>query len=305
MLPLFVPWLLIILLLLVTYYLVRKRWIIAIIVLFACVAINWHYKCFALHICCDDSISKCSISIMCYNIEGMNGEIKEKAPKIFNQISRYNPDIVFITEYSEQDVLALDTLLKKQYPYSSEDLHNEGSYFYGKHPLSQAQRLKDITSGEYIGVFLCDAYVNNDTIRLLGCHLFSNNYDSSHIRVTPDSIRNNYEVLSYIKNIKWASEKRQKEAQTAARMIPEGCQALSMGDLNDVCGSKTLRVLESAGLKDAWWEGGLGYGATIHHPLPYRIDHIMHSKDLKLKQINIVDSEGVSDHDALYAVFEY
>lgn len=305
MLPLFVPWLLIILLLLEAYFLVRKRWLIAIIVLFVCITINWYYKCFALHFWCDDSISKCSISIMCYNIDGMNGEIREKAPRIFDQISRYNPDVVFITEYSEQDVLALDTLLRKQYPYSTDNLHNEGSYFYGKYPLSQAQRLKDTSSGEKAGVFLCDTYVMDDTIRLIGCHFCSNNYDSDHIRVSPDSLRNNYEVISYIKNIKRSSEKRHEEAQTAVRMITEGRQALLIGDLNDICGSKALQVLESVGLKDAWWEGGLGYGATIHHPLPFRIDHIIHTKGLKLKKIKIVDSEGASDHDALYALFEY
>ncbi len=290
---------------LAAYYLVRKRWLIALVLLFVCIAINWYYKCFALQLWRDNSISRSSISIMCYNIDGMNGTISDKAPQIVGQISRYNPDVVFITEYCEQDVLALDTLLRKRYPYSTDNLHNEGSYFYGKYPLSKAQRLKDTKNEDDVGVFLCDIFIKNYTIRLLGCHFCSNNYDSDHIRVTPDSINNNYEVISYFKNINRASEKRLNEATVTARKIPQEGQVLLMGDLNDVCGSKSLQVLEKAGLKDAWWEGGKGYGATIHHPLPYRIDHIMHTKGLKLQEIKIVNSEGVSDHDALYAVFEY
>ncbi len=50
-------------------------------------------------------------------------------------------------------------------------------------------------------------------------------------------------------------------------------------------------------------KGGNGYGATFHHPLPYRIDHIFYNEGLKLKSIRKVDSQGLSDHDALVAEF--
>lgn len=78
-----------------------------------------------------------------------------------------------------------------------------------------------------------------------------------------------------------------------------------MGDFNDVPGSPTLNILERAGLKDAWWEGGCGYGATIHHPLPYRIDHILHNDGLKLKSIKKIVTQDLSDHDALVARFVF
>lgn len=55
-----------------------------------------------------------------------------------------------------------------------------------------------------------------------------------------------------------------------------------MGDLNDISGSTPLRTLEYSGLKDAWWEGVVGYGATIHNPFPYRIDHIMFTPGLNI-----------------------
>ena len=77
-----------------------------------------------------------------------------------------------------------------------------------------------------------------------------------------------------------------------------------MGDFNDVGGSKALRTLENAGLRDAWWEGGLGYGATIHKPLPYRIDHFMYSSELNIRNIKVISSNGLSDHDALYVEIE-
>ena len=77
-----------------------------------------------------------------------------------------------------------------------------------------------------------------------------------------------------------------------------------MGDFNDVCGSPTLNVMKEAGFKDAWWEAGFGYGATIHNPLPYRIDHILYNDMLKLKSIKKIDADKLSDHDALIGWFE-
>lgn len=52
-------------------------------------------------------------------------------------------------------------------------------------------------------------------------------------------------------------------------------------------------------------KGGLGYGATIHYPLPYRIDHIMYNDRLRLKSIRKIDAKGLSDHDALVAEFYF
>lgn len=75
--------------------------------------------------------------------------------------------------------------------------------------------------------------------------------------------------------------------------------------MNDICGSSAIRVLENAGIKDAWWEKGIGYGATIHYPIPYRIDHIMHTDNIKLNSIQVLNSKAISDHDALYAEFDF
>ena len=79
-----------------------------------------------------------------------------------------------------------------------------------------------------------------------------------------------------------------------------------MGDMNDVAGSSALRILGTLGYKNAGWKGGSGYGATIHSPVPYRIDHILYRqglKGLKLNSIKKIDAEGLSDHDALVAEF--
>ncbi len=77
-----------------------------------------------------------------------------------------------------------------------------------------------------------------------------------------------------------------------------------MGDLNDVSGSYAVERIKKAGLKDAWWKGGFGYGATFHDKwLRLRLDHILYQNNkLKLQYVKVIDSD-LSDHDALVAGF--
>lgn len=47
----------------------------------------------------------------------------------------------------------------------------------------------------------------------------------------------------------------------------------------------------------------LGYGATIHKPFAYWIDHILYSIDITLNGIKIMEKDGLSDHDGQIADF--
>jgi len=61
--------------------------------------------------------------------------------------------------------------------------------------------------------------------------------------------------------------------------------------------------LKDAGLKNAWWEGGFGYGATFKQGwMRLRIDHIYYNDKLELKNIKVVETE-LSDHNMLVADF--
>ena len=77
-----------------------------------------------------------------------------------------------------------------------------------------------------------------------------------------------------------------------------------MGDMNDVSGSTPINRIKKAGLKDAWWEGGCGYGATFHGKgLRLRIDHILYDyKGLELVGVKVIGND-LSDHNALIARF--
>lgn len=141
-------------------------------------------------------------------------------------------------------------------------------------------------------------------MKVIGVHLLSNNHDTDNKRFDTDSITGVKKLFQYLSNISNMSIRRGYDAKAIVSNLFDG-PTIVMGDFNDVCGSKTLNILENVGFKDAWWEGGLGYGATIHYPFPYRIDHILYSGKLQLTEIMKIDANGLSDHDALVATFKW
>ena len=64
------------------------------------------------------------------------------------------------------------------------------------------------------------------------------------------------------------------------------------GDFNDVGGLSVIKMIERSGLKDVWWQGCAGYGATIRSPLPYRIDYIFYNPNLTLLIVKKYHRQG-------------
>lgn len=307
MLALTIPWLLALLTIATIVCMIKKKWKVTLLLFGVMLAFNWWSECIPVRINLFDKPERGrSIKVLSYNIDGSMELIRPKASAIANLIKQNNPDIVFIAEFSELYPDALDTLLRDTYPYTTYRCHiYYSNYFYSRYPIVSHRKLtKD--NGQNICCHEGKLDVYGDTITVLGCHLSSNNYTQSRAYITPDSINSGRDMITYIKDIKYAHNMRVQETNTIAKTLTK-CNSpiILMGDFNDVGGSVAIRTLEKVGLKNAWWERGVGYGATIHKPLPYRIDHIMYSPELKLQKIEVVSSKGLSDHDALYAEFIY
>ena len=110
-------------------------------------------------------------------------------------------------------------------------------------------------------------------------------------------------------NYKIGKRIRDFEARNVRRFVDEaranGNTVIMAGDLNDWCGSDCLETLMGNDLKDAWWEGGRGFGWTYFGwHLRLRIDHILYSDELQLTDVKVVDSD-LSDHKPLKATFSW
>lgn len=197
--------------------------------------------------------------------------------------------------------------IRDLYPYRSERKNSVGNRLYSKYPIERDTLLKDNQMA--YGITCCQIDVKGKKVEIIGVHLSSNNYNEQMEYMTPDSVENSEQAKTYLGNIVTASRYRANEASLMVNFIDsiksnKPIPTIVMGDFNDVCGSPTLNIMKDAGFKDAWWEEGGGYGATIHNPLPYRIDHILYNDRLKLKSIKKIDADKLSDHDALIGWFE-
>lgn len=298
MLALTIPWIIVLLILVAIVCLIKKKWAVTLLLGVVALTLNTWSECIPYSLSKLSGASNC-VKIISFNIDGSTGDTLIKAQNVRNFLYPYSADIVFVAEFNEQYPHSLDSLLHIEYAYSTFPDSLFFQYFYGRFPFINSRRLKS-DDGEWIGVYACSAIIKGDTLDLYGCHWASNNYNEQHEREEVD----NFEGIKNIKNICTASTLRKKEAEAIVReMSKSSHSAIVMGDMNDVGGSPALKILESEGLKDAWWEGGVGYGATIFKPLPYRIDHILFSKGLSLGTISVLDSNGISDHNALFAEF--
>lgn len=304
MIALSLPWILLILFIMAIFFFCRKKIILGALFIVLCIFVNWWSECIAFRVwpTIKPHKERC-FSVLTFNIDGASIDFGNRASSIVELIKAINPDVMFLAEYGDNKKAYLDSLLSISFPFTT--LANCGNhYFYSKYPVEK-QRFVQGREDDNIGIYMTRVFIENDTINLYGCHFASNNYTTDKHYMTPDSIKDGNDISTYINNIKRAYNQRCCETE----VFIEDSKAykgpfIVMGDMNDVGGSLCVRTLESVGLKDAWWEGGFGYGATIHKPLPYRIDHIMHTKELKLLSVRVIDSKGLSDHDALYAEFE-
>ena len=111
----------------------------------------------------------------------------------------------------------------------------------------------------------------------------------------------------YWRNYKVGKRIRDYEAGNVRRFIDEarseGKPVIVAGDFNDWNGSNCLKTLMGKDLKDAWSEGGRGFGWTYFGwHLKLRLDHILYSDEMELVDVKVVDSD-LSDHKPLIARF--
>ena len=180
--------------------------------------------------------------------------------------------------------------LEKIYPYNlgSEYEANEfylETYVFSRYPISNVKQYDNRYIYE-VDINLSDNY----TIKLLACHLESNQSNSSFRK-----------GKGFINNIKNGYEIRNKEAKMICDSLSQYQGPLIIaGDLNDISGisgSNTLNTLQKElDLSDAWWKSGFGYGATsFSKHLYFRLDHILFSHHFKSTSIEIPKVD-FSDH---------
>lgn len=265
------------------------KWVLLAGVVATLVTFNIHFEMIPLHFCSGSGNGR-GIRVLSYNVHSEAEGFSIFAPKMAEMILKEKPDFVYLTEYYEGTDEALQEALEQQYPYVNRKYRwdaNDGDAFFSTWEIDSVYRFS--LSGHYSAIFRVQIHKETDTLAVYCCHLSSNNLKLEEGRLA---------------SLQEGRKLRAEETTAIVEaMYHEQYPVIVMGDMNDVSGSYTLRRLESAGLNDAWWKGGLGYGSTYSEDwLKLRIDHILYDKkNFDLQFADLVGDYKYSDHRAIVA----
>lgn len=273
--------------------------LLTIVILFC----NHHFQLYAFN-----PYSTCmhpTLRIMTWNVHISDPDFKQKQKAIAEEIIKQDADVVLVNEFYLKTSVELDSIVRSAYPFVSEVGANNGcgDILYSRYPIQSSKRIEKYGFPTLIYEF--KLLLNDQTIRLIGCHLISTNNFSKGHRYTIRKVGDITSLPDYYDVYKKGKERRTQEAGLIRdHLLMEDLPTIVMGDMNDFSGMSPLTTLEDAGLKDAWWERGNGYGATFHEGwMHFRLDHILYDSHWNVVSVKVVASD-LSDHQPLVGVFE-
>ena len=294
---------------------------------------NWRYKFYVISFPSEKRALPNAFTIMSFNVNATDSvEFDEDIQlRLLNLIKQEKIDIICFQELSFENLKKIKPQLDSIYGSCPEldgkDIEVHRSKFYSSLTMRNFKRYHcegDIDTLDFDSLELAEYHQMKlqmpvmsaefeikpgKWITLFSGHLRSNAYSIARRSMSKDS--HWWEGIPlYYRNYKVGKRIRDYQARNVRRFVDEaraeGKTVIVAGDLNDWCGSTTLNTLMGEGenaLKDAWWEGGNGFGFTYQGwHLRLRLDHILYSGGLELNDVKVIDSD-LSDHRPLVAYF--
>lgn len=261
-----------------------------------------------------------SIKILSYNARGFAWDTNLKwddSHPLVEYIKSVDPDIICMQEYlSAGKNINTKNLVKalEKYPYYSvTPLRKVIWYEYGlacfsKYPIKSVQPIPIVTSDN--GSVLYQIDVNGKRITVINNHLESNRLTSNDKRLYKKLIKERTsnmfdEVAQNVeRRLGGAYKVRAPQADLIAHYVSEQNTDATIvcGDFNDTPISYTYNTI-SKNLEDAFVETSFGPRITYHESyFWFRIDFILHSKNLKAYEFTVDNKMKLSDH---YPVWTY
>ena len=259
---------------------------------------NWKYEVIAINPFYGEE--KCELKVMTWNVHCSEGADNDRQRRIAELILKEDADFVQLNEFNQDSCKVMDSLLKSKYPFTEEyqSHRKSGDIFYSKRAMTNSGHVYIPIPGKLIQTIKATIAIEVDSVQIFGVHMASNHYDDSSIEKEFVSDTTSFD------RYKDAQDIRCFQAHWTKMAVQESVHpVIVMGDMNDFSCSAPLDTLSSCGLKNAWWEGGNGYGCTFHDGwMRLRIDHILYSEKLKLQSIKVIDT-NLSDHNPVVAGF--
>lgn len=297
------------------FWVIFSKWKLALISVFAIILCYQPVTTyFPLHPFATEAPEK-SVKLLTYNVQGFPNERKKSSfHPILDYISTSNADIVCLQEYlvskTGQTILSqkdVERLLKK-YPYHSvTGLESSGKYhIYGlacfsKYPIEKTHEV--VFESSYNGAAVYTIKINEKSYTVANVHLESNSISEEDKKLYSSFLQNadsvGLETVASNIRIRLGKAYRARAKQVTkvkayiAKQNTDG--VIICGDFNDTPISYAYYHMRD-GLKDAYVATGFGPGITYHEDFfLFRIDHIMHSNNIKAFQTQR-DKVKFSDH---------
>ena len=254
-----------------------------------------------------------SFTLLTYNTWVM-GQYKKHTKDSPNQVIQFvldsDADIVCLQEFhvADKNFITHDEMTRifKKYPYQHIYYKNKktnrksGIATFSKYPIIKKENI-EYDSRQNASIY-SDIIIKNDTVRLINCHLESNNLTEKD-KAMPAELRKNFDTENisstavYLsKKLGTAYKKRASQADTISDIIKKSpYKVLVCGDFNDVPLSYTYTTVKGD-LSDAFTTFGLGFGSTFHENLyNFRIDYIFYDQNFIPLQFKM-NKVKYSDH---------
>ena len=303
------------------FWILSKRWTLALIMVAVLILSYKPITTFFPLNLKKQSIPEESLKVLTYNVMGFLGEAKRNsAHPLLEYIAKTDADIVCLQEYmisktgksllTQKDV---NKVLNK-YPYRSitgleysGKYHTYGLACFSKYPIKNTREFSFDSSYNGAAVYSID--VNGETYLVANNHLESNKISSSdkklygNLLVKRDSKTLNRVTSNIKRRLGRGYIKRASQVQKVREYISrqEYDKLIICGDFNDTPISYAYKKMKGD-LTDAYTSTGFGPGITYYEDFfLFRIDYILHSKNLKAHKTT-VDKVKFSDH---YPVLTY
>ncbi|NIJ54948.1 endonuclease/exonuclease/phosphatase family protein [Dyadobacter arcticus] len=262
-----------------------------------------------------------SFSVLSYNTRVFMKNSDQREPTVKEDIASMKvwvrdlgADIICMPEYYEDETRLFninETLRSGGYKYSvkySEEIRKGRNYYTGlalfsKYPIINA---RDTIFQAQNGLVQADIEIKNDTVRMIGVHLYSMTLNLSKLAHEKEMEGIRAEGKTTFKRMKTGFMQRSKQLQVLESWIAESpYPVIICGDFNEVPYGYVYGRLRKS-MRNGFEEKGEGFGFTFNH-IPYfiRIDHQFYKSD----QLNMLDFKTLnqvkySDHYPIMGIYQ-
>lgn len=262
-----------------------------------------------------------------FNASGPDTLTSYRRDSLISLIGSVSPDILCTQEISIASFIKLQAGLDSILGYNEKQGGNKENYrihFYSKFPLKnftyyscvgdidttgfsvhnyeELNSYKTSMSAYSIDMNLPDGR----DLTMITLHLRSSAYSTARRSLEGKPWMEGFPL--YIQNYLIGKRIRDYQAENLRHHVDSlkalGRTVMIAGDFNDWNGSDCLDIIQGDDLKDAWIEGGNGFGFTYAGwNLRLRLDHILYPERFMLENVYVLNSD-ISDHRALIADFK-